>query len=235
MTIMRKGFTLIELLVVVAIIAVLISILLPALAQARERAKMVVCESNLRQIGLGFTFYADANNDWVPGIFMMDPYRGASPWYLFIIAARTGDRAWLLPDNVSLPPRMKGTEFTCPSDPDPANPAGHNYVSYGYSYIIGGNVGDPIVNRRPTYGAVKRLTSINRPEKTFLVGDSGNLQPESYFAEPWTRLYEPVFLPSRHRGITNILWADMHLSSMRTEEIGAGSACLYVYWNNISN
>lgn len=52
-----KGFTLIELLVVVAIIALLISILLPSLSQARELAKQAVCTSNLRQVGVAGMYY----------------------------------------------------------------------------------------------------------------------------------------------------------------------------------
>ena len=62
----RQGFTLIELLVVVAIIALLISILLPSLARAREITKRAVCASNLRGIGQGFKTYSNDNFDWFP-------------------------------------------------------------------------------------------------------------------------------------------------------------------------
>ncbi len=49
----RRGFTLIELLVVISIISLLIALLLPALASARESARIIVCASQLRQIGVG--------------------------------------------------------------------------------------------------------------------------------------------------------------------------------------
>jgi prepilin-type processing-associated H-X9-DG protein/prepilin-type N-terminal cleavage/methylation domain-containing protein len=61
-----RGFTLIELLVVVAVIALLIAILVPSLGKAREAARKTVCQTNLKQWGMGYTLYADSYNDMLP-------------------------------------------------------------------------------------------------------------------------------------------------------------------------
>jgi prepilin-type N-terminal cleavage/methylation domain-containing protein len=82
----RGAFTLVELLVVIGIIALLIAILLPSLARARESAKNAQCLSNLRQLGMVYQFYANDYKDQIP-----IGYEGGSPWTGYFICASGKD------------------------------------------------------------------------------------------------------------------------------------------------
>ncbi len=77
----RHGFTLIELLVVIAIISVLTAILLPVFFSVRGRARQTACVSNLRQIGMAISMYADDSDDLYPaGTDPSDQYANPDIW-----------------------------------------------------------------------------------------------------------------------------------------------------------
>ncbi|MHA1600195.1 MAG: prepilin-type N-terminal cleavage/methylation domain-containing protein [Alphaproteobacteria bacterium] len=111
----RRAFTLIEMLVVVAIIGLLIAVLLPSLANAREQGKRAVCLSNLRQMGVGFSGYSSDSKGKLP-------WKGSFPYTLmegiYYMPEYEGDD-WIQVNYAVLYPRYIGREpkiFYCPSN-----------------------------------------------------------------------------------------------------------------------
>lgn len=130
----KPGFTLIELLVVIAILAVLASLLLPALSKAKSSAYAVKCKSNLHQIGLGLQMYVDDQGFYPktnPGI----------PWASWARAINTNLNQPLLSPGWHGPPMATrpypGGCFLCPSDKRKSHGAGGSY-GYNASGIAGG-------------------------------------------------------------------------------------------------
>ncbi len=130
----KQGFTLIELLVVIAIIAILAGMLLPALANAKKKAKGSVCTNNLKQWGVGVQLYAGDNDDRLIFSWAQAPIYGApsgSPPYYNACGAGS-----LLSPYLATPGTVAGeinnNNYDCPSTPrDAANPTPNVSFTFG--------------------------------------------------------------------------------------------------------
>jgi len=169
-----SGFTLIELLVVISIIAVLMSVMVPALQKARESAKTVVCQANEKQQGLAIQLYAQDNSNTMMPMQTGGTTDGTAMLWMYYIApyinsekgAKTQKDGgyWLETDVESTL-----TLFKCPAQTDKFY---YNwYVKYGVNPIHATNFA--------TNPARKiKITQINKLDQRLIVADSMDKDPK---------------------------------------------------------
>jgi prepilin-type N-terminal cleavage/methylation domain-containing protein/prepilin-type processing-associated H-X9-DG protein len=207
------GFTLIELLLVVVIVAVLAGLLLATLSLAKAKARVVGCQSNLRQIGLGLGMYATDSRRFPP-VSVGSPSGSNSQYWLTLIQPYT-QAGWT------------SAVMHCPADKTPNSPPSSGvdgvvdgYVSYGYNWL-GTGVQRPQNNDIVDYlGLENRLEdAVNAPVDMVAL----------YHSASWFRQSSEG--PWPHRDGANLSFCDNHVLFIPFTELWSSNINSRARWN----
>jgi prepilin-type N-terminal cleavage/methylation domain-containing protein/prepilin-type processing-associated H-X9-DG protein len=226
----RAGFTLIELLVVIAIIAILASLLLPALSNAKEKARRTKCLSNLRQLGISMRIYSDQNGDKLPqsavdGMWLWDVPR---PMADGLVECGARPQIFYCP---GLTASVSEREiFENPADPNAPEgwwnfrgPTGkRRLIGYGLLIKRLGSGGDTMTdNAHLTLGGefVSKITSTNTSTKEVVVDATVSRGMDDFVGVPSTTtasgFHRSAHMEKFYPGGGNILFLDSHAAWRR--------------------
>ncbi|HYG36938.1 MAG TPA: prepilin-type N-terminal cleavage/methylation domain-containing protein [Clostridia bacterium] len=201
----RQAFTLIELLVVIAIIAILASLLFPALARAKAKASSVQCMNQMRQIGLATMLYADDNKGYLPRSSHSAMAYNQMPWGYALVPYVLG-RSFSRPDSAWT--NLFNTLYHCPSDKRQKGD-----WSYGKNVY-------PELSAEETGGPTwPKLDHLPRPVATVMYGEKlGGSMADHFMAQFWADGGQPEVDRTRHEHKSNYAFCDGHAAKLRFEQ-----------------